>query len=52
MFKNLVAFDRELTNKDGQGEEDEVNSGSISRDLVEQALVRYVYLSFRLCLVC
>lgn len=40
MFKNLVAFDRELTTLNGQDEEDEVNSDSISRDLVEQALIR------------
>lgn len=41
MFKNLVAFDREVIAVQGQDdEEDEVDSGSISRDLIEQALIR------------
>lgn len=37
---NLVAFDRELTIADGGDEEDEVDSSSISRDMVEKALIR------------
>jgi len=42
IFKNLVAFDRELTSSEGQDEDYELKSGSISRDLIEQALIRYV----------
>lgn len=43
MFKNLVAFDREVAVSQGRDEEDdEVDSSSISRDHVEQALIRYV----------
>lgn len=43
MFKNLVAFDRELSTWEGQDEDDEVESGRISRDSVEAALVRYAF---------
>lgn len=42
VYKNLVAFDRELLVKDDadDDDEDEVDSRKITRDLVERALIR------------
>lgn len=50
---NLVAFDREMAASAGRDESDEVDSSSISRDMVEQALIRYAWLdcAFRARLV-
>lgn len=42
IFKNLVAFDRELATFLGHDDEEgQMDSGSISRDLLEQALIRH-----------